>query len=187
MGLFNIFKKKDNRNNYTFGDTDRELSAEIRKQKAEYNKARQELDLKLLTLENKKKQIELEADIAEASQRLKEISGYDDEEEEEPETNNDFTSIISAIPMLMQTFNNQNQTPNSNTVSVVTTPPQPIKQELGVSLSDEELQNMYKQIPKTAKAIAKTMSDETLKNYLKGQIPNLDEDTINRAIALVRG
>jgi len=170
MGLFDWFKRKDNRANHSFTDEDREHSREIRKQKLEILQA--EKELKLLEIQREKELIQ---------QDIQDLIG-DDEEEQSP-----FEKMLIPIlqPMLMKMNNPQSQqvqeSPHyQNNNSFVSSP-----ELVGNTLSNDELQILWNKLPENYKKYVKRMNDEELRVFIISQVPAINRETIQRAINLI--
>jgi len=168
MGIFDIFKKKqkDNRVNYDFEQEDRELSLKIRRQKAELKQLEMQRQTELDRLEYEKRKIQIE-------QELEELRGVSFDEEEETGDSVDNTLITLLAGIFAK---------NNSSVS-----PPPIQQKpASVTLTNEQITEYLDSIPKPALKIAKNWNDEQLSKFLETQMPNLETETINRAISLFR-
>jgi len=154
-----IFRKKQP---YRFTDEEREISADIRRQKAEISRMKLERENLVHKMEMDKKMLELKTEIAE----LKGI----DEDDEQPQ--DDFGSLIQMLNMM---GGNQQQ-------------PQQFQQQQPqkISLTDEQLKKIWEDLPAAAKSFSKKSSDETIKTMIVSNMPHIDEDSIHRALALVR-
>jgi len=143
-------------------DADRDLSLERR---------RLAMNRDLLDLELYKARHDLEmAQIQNDLQQLR-SEGGDGED----------SMLNQALTLLMsRAFGDQ--TPAG---SIPQTPPQ-VLPTAGVSFSDEQLRDTWQQLPKIARKVAMSWSDEQLSQFIQGKMPGVDQDTINRAIAVVR-
>jgi len=164
MGFFDIFKKR--KINYNFDEKDREISSEIRRKNAEIKQKEQELKLKTIQLEQEIKQRELELKLAELESQFEEDSP-------DVEENNPDSMLMAMMAGIMQ---NKQQSPISEN--------KPVVQEL--NLSEEQIKEMVDKIPKMYRKIANTWNDEQLTNFIKGQIPNISNNSISIAIQYIR-
>lgn len=173
MGLLDVFKRKEPaKKRHSFTDDDRMLSAEKRKLK-------QRLDLEILKLETTRDKLSLQAEIEQATQELQELRGdYDDEE---PSGSSVEDTLITTL--LTKVLSGQQQTTSSQVSPTLTTSS---VAPLGVEMSNEQLETIWGSLPKKQQKIAKDMDDEQLKQLIKGQIPNVNDDTLVRAIGIVR-
>jgi len=154
-----IFRKKQP---YRFTDEEREISADIRRQKAEISKMKLERENLIHKMEMERKMLELKAEITE----LKGIDGDDEQPQD------DFRSLIQMLAMM---GGNQQQ-------------PQQFQQQQPqkISLTDEQLKKIWEDLPAAAKSFSKRSSDETIKSLILSNMPNIDDDSMQRAISLVR-
>lgn len=109
-----------------------------------------------------------------------ELGEYEEDDEEEAQTMPEtpealmMTLINSALAGKKSSSEKQNTLVSSSSL-----PASP-------KISDEELKSLKTQIPKTYLKIAKKMNDEQLSNQIKKQIGEVDEETIKRAIKIIR-
>lgn len=108
---------------------------------------------------------------------------YEDEEEDTNSGNfEDEVMKALLLPMLQQKLN------PSATLSTSQGNAQPTTVEYpSVSLTDEALRELKDKIPKNILDNLKTVSDETKKQLIRAQYPQLDEDTLNRAVVVING
>ena len=172
MGLFNLFKQKakDNRANYDFDIEDREISLELRKKKAEIKKLQLERQAELDRLEYERKLYELKAD-------LEDLRGTFEEDETDNGNNNPDLMLMGLLAKIL----NKNSPQSS-----VEQPPQTQQASNLIKLSDEQINGYLDSLPKHALKIGKSWSDEQIKTFIKANIPNIDEESINRTITLLR-
>jgi hypothetical protein len=175
MGLFTWFRKKnvieEKEEKYSFDNQDRELSLELRKTNSELRKTKKEIE------------------IAEARLRLQELkdalSDYEgDEEDEEMPTS--FESALAPyvpqlIPAVVKFLNGKGSIPQNAGVIQSSEPSSQV-----ISLSQEQIDDMYKELPKNVKRIAKSLTDEQIKSYITQRIGVVSDDTIRLIIARVR-
>ncbi|NTW33421.1 MAG: hypothetical protein HGB12_12505, partial [Bacteroidetes bacterium] len=110
--------------------------------------------------------------------------------EEDYETDTDSTTnelIKLFAPMIASKFT---KSPNSvsptmaETITSTQIPnTQPTEKQ---NISDENLMQIWQNTPMMAKTFAKKSSDENLENMLRAQMPNVSDDTVKRAIAIIR-
>ena len=184
--MFNIFKKKF-KGNHRLTQEDREKGARIRKEaserKQEIKRIEYETDKRMQELKLKRQELEvakLEAEISEYDlddqapmQQITEAVAQDD--------SSDKMLMNILTPIIMNSMqktnapvvNNSMSTPHNSTAALV-------------AFSDEQLKQYWKDVPKYVKAMAKTMSDEQIKNLIKGKLSNIDDDSLNRAVAIIR-
>jgi len=155
MKIFGFeIKKADKRanNGKNFTDEDRELSAEIREMRREYKRLQEE---RKLLMERDK------------IERLREDLGYYDEQTDiTDKTENPETLLLNLL--LPKILKGQS---NINSSSSVMSPSE-------VTLSQEQIKQMVDNLPKKAVKYAKNMDDETKKQLIKTQMPNISNKSI---------
>jgi hypothetical protein len=67
------------------------------------------------------------------------------------------------------------------------TPQTPQSTAAGSKLSNEEIKGLLAQVPQQYLSMAKNMPEKTIKDFLRGQAGNYDDDTLNRAVAIIKG
>jgi len=171
MSLF-FWKKREP--GHSFNQEDRELSAEIRKGKAEIMKQKQQLELELMRLKVQKEKEELLLQIAQTKDAMSEFM-----EEEEP-LNPDSSMQDTLMLTLLGKFLGNNSTPPQ-------TLPQPQEAPIQkIHLSDEQLKEIYEKVPRSARKIAKSFSEEQLQTYIRSYIPTIDQESLERAVIIVK-
>jgi hypothetical protein len=168
MGFFSRFFKN---RRPSFSDEDRELSAQIRQQKAELSRLKNERDAELHKLRTEKEKLELQAEIADIRDEL-----YGDDDEQTPDSI--VLGLLSQFLLKQQEHGYQAQ--KSQGAAVAVSPNTSI-------LTDKELRDIWENLPIKTKAVARNVSDDTLRSYIKTQIPGIDEQTLEKAILIVRG
>lgn len=172
MGIFDIFKRKDKRNNHTFDETDREFALETRRLNQESKRIQAEMNLL-------RQQMALE----EQKQKLEELKSnmFEEDDDEEPEPTDNFEKILLALLSSSQGI-------NKNPITQRETQPDNTSKETskGVSLSDEKLEEIWSKVPLKTKAMTKFMSEDKIRIYLKNNFNDIDNDTIERAIKIIK-
>jgi hypothetical protein len=177
MSLWSRFFGKrsiTSKNMYEFTDEDRETSADVRRAKAELKRMQYEKEKMI-------QQIELERTRAELRELQEELYDYD--EETEVPVNTPETMLMQ---MLMNAFSTNNLNKDTTTTSTYTASDTDLNNNNKISMTDEQLMEMAKQIPKKYLVEARKMNDDMLINLLKSKLPNCDDDTINRAFNLIK-
>ncbi len=165
MGLF--FKKKGWKSGNKLTEEDRQRSLETRKANAEIRKI--ENETKKAELNYRK--VEAEAELIELKKRL-----YPPDEEEED--NNSIDNIIIKqvapyIPDIIASFTGKKL-------------PAAIESTQSMNLTDEQILEFIAKVPKKYLKLSKGMSDDNLKIIIQNQMPLLDDDSIGRAIGLIK-
>jgi len=168
---------------YQFTDEDREKSAQLRLMRAELKKLEKETKLDELKeeLEFKKEELRLRRE-----KRLMELS----------ENPNDSSSMEDKLMMLilapilsklgMNTLAPDGVISSAAAVGLSSSPLAKETAAASMSLSDDILKQLLGKVPKSYLKIAKKMQKEELELLIKNQLPLVDEDTINRAILLLK-
>jgi hypothetical protein len=156
MGLFDIFKRKDKRNNHSFSDDDRKYSADLRKLNAERKKILQEIELE-------KAKFELD--------QLRDELYNDDEEEQATISQSPEQMIMQMFIMNMMKNQQQAQTP---------------VQTINKDLTDDEIKNLVSLVPDKHLKKHKNYNDEQINAFVKSQMPNLNDNNIKQIINHIR-
>jgi hypothetical protein len=165
MWPFNRKEERDPRHNHDFSEQDREFSINVRKLKMEEKK-----------LEYERRKLEHDVAMAELQEKLEDIrSAY------EPETEEGSDGADAMMMGLLSSILMKGNAPVA--VSASSTTPTPNTKE---RLTDEQLREILDTVPKGYRKLAKGMSDETLTGLIRSKLPNLDDDSINRGIQLIR-
>lgn len=168
MGIFNFWKKKQHKVDYAFTDEDRELAQQQRQDRAELARLNREIA-----------RMDLQYQLEERKARLEELQSELYGEEDEGEG----SSWESMLMPLIAQYLTKGQVNTGMATSEIQSPQNTVE---AISLTDEQLLNLKSQIPKQYLSIAKTLDDTTLKSYIRQKIGVLDEDTLNRALQLIR-
>lgn len=136
------------------------LNAELRRMEMEKRKIEQQNELTMLRQER--------------DRLMQQLRDDEDDDDDGDDYEDMFGSIIKAA------FSQQ-KPPVSAPVSV-TSPPE----QTGVSFSDEQIRQKWGGLLPHYKAIARRMSDEELKEFVMGQVPNITQESLNKVIEVVR-
>lgn len=180
MAFFNWFKRE--KTGHTLTDEDREASKELRAKK-------KEIDMMKLEREDLINKMKFEKQKLELQEEIDELKGlFDEEDETLPKNEDDTTTALLKMfaPALISKFAQQTQnTPAYSSPSPQQIPPTtPLNSK--VSISDEELLKLWEETPTAAKLYSKSMSDETIITTLKAKFPNVDDESINRGLKIIR-
>lgn len=149
-----------------FDEDARALAAERRKMNTEYENRRKELELAKMELEYELKMKKLEAEIAEYA------------DEDEPDDIDGMFKTFITQSLNKRTVQGAAIVPHQTDIS----PPNPAR----VSISNEQFKEYWDSLGGIKQKIAKMMSDDQLKGLIVSKIPNIDDDSLNRAIFMVR-
>ena len=186
MSIFSWFKKEKEHKGHVLDDEDRATAKELRDRRKEIEMLKLDRDDSLNKLRYEKQKLDLEREI-------EELRGLyeDDENDIAPQEGDDTTTALMKMfaPMLVSKFSQQQtqQQPVYSSPSPVTQPQSNIAPpSQKVSLSDEELLKLWVETPSIAKSYAKNMSDDTIITSLKAKLPNVDDDTLQRGLKIIR-
>jgi len=183
-----LFGKKTDKN-AGFGDDvatfdpAKEEKAAIRKEQAELTRQKIKLDLEAhrLELEVKKQELQMELERLkferemmqqERLQKWQDLTGGDEDEEEGD------TLDSALIKILGRAF-----TPQQASAPVTTPAPAPVQV---VSLTHQQIKAQLDSLPPQYKEMAKKMSDEDIRRFAIEQLPNIDADSTQRVVEVVR-
>lgn len=155
---------------------DSEEKKEMVAWKTRMKRLEQQMELKERELEHKMRVMEMEDRIFEMEEQI-----YGGEEPSADESGVD-GMIMKVLESAMTKKAPGLAIPQNNS-----TPQADIPQENpGVHITDEQLKEYWDSLSMFKKAYARRMSDEQISALLKGQVPNISEDSIARAIKLIR-
>jgi hypothetical protein len=174
MGIFrNIFKKKEIRHN--FNDDDRVKAEEMKKIRYEKRRVLEEIEIEKAKFELEKAKLELEEKRAEL------YDLYSDDDEEEEKGINPETMLMTLLTnSMLKNQNNSGLNQNLNNFM-----PETIKKE-EIELSDEEIDKILANFDKKVIKKATLLSDETLKKIILSNMPNLSNNTLEKALRKLR-
>lgn len=156
MGLFDFWKPKTTEKREA---TPQEL--ELREHNRQLNMLKKNLDMEIMVKEAELRKAEIEADLAEM---------YGDDE--------DGDDVEGMFGNFLKTAMAKNVAPQQA--------PQQMAANQEISLTDEQLKQYWEQMNPIYKTVAKGMSDENIKEFIKQKEPRLNQDTLNRAVAIVK-
>lgn len=166
-----MFKKKVKKPDYEFTEEDRALAAEKRRQQGETARLQRQIEQTQL-------QLVLEERKAHLEELRAELYGDDDDVDSK-----EFSVEGMIMPLVAQFLASKMTQNNPNVVTPTT---QPMNSNVLIHLSDEELLKLKSTIPKQYVSIAKTMNDDTLIKIMNKYIGECDDDTKERALALIK-
>jgi len=168
MSIFDIFRRKDNRNNHSFSDEERENSVEIRTGKAELRRIKNQIEIE-------RQKLQLEEARAELEETRSELYGDDDPAEEQPESW-DQMAMKALMPMLLSKFAGNAVPASASTI---------VTDNAITDLTDEQLIEIMEKLAGKAKIkMLKKLSVETRTPLIVKFVPQLDNETAARVAAL---
>lgn len=164
-------------------DPAKEEKAQIRKEQAELTRQKIKLDLEAhrLELEVKKQELQMELERLkfereimqqERLQKWQDLTGGDEDEDEGD------TLDSALIKILGRAF-----TPQQVSAPVTTPAPAPVQV---VSLTHQQIKAQLDSLPPQYKEMAKKMSDEDIRRFAIEQLPNIDAESTQRVVEVVR-
>jgi len=169
MGIFTRNKSKQvSRNLYEFTDEDRQQSVLIRKQKQENKLEELRLQQENIRLQIELKNTELRARIADYL----------------PDTGEDGLAEGMFMPIITKALEGftKKALPNPSATSLDT--PNSKVDSSREPLTDDQLRELKKTLPKAIQKYARTCDDETLKKMILSHIPDASEQEIERALII---
>jgi len=176
MGIFDFLKQPGRSRGHELDQEERDLGGEATATKTSLKKARAELEIERLKLEAERDQLKLRAQIEEARQELADIMS--DDEDEEPQGG---SSTEDALMTLLLSKVMGGQQPVAPIAA-----PAPAPQPAPTSFDDQQIEAVWRSIPKDQQKIAKKLSDNQLKAYITGSLPSISDESLERAVAFVR-
>ena len=172
MGLFDVFKQKDNRANHDFDSDDRNLSLKLRQQKADMKQKQLELETANMELKAELERTKLEIDLEKTKLQLDELRGVDEQDISED------TSIDKMFMLLITQMLAKNNTPVSLSASEVVTPPQ--------TITETEIQVFWDKIPKPQQKQLKKLNEAELTKVVQQYLPQLNDKDKDKVKEFVR-
>lgn len=162
---------------HNFSNDDRELSLEIREKKKEIALLKLDRENELHKLRIERERLQLKEDIDE----LKE--SYDNFDDLSSDNEDDSTTALIKLlaPLFLQNKVSSSVVPSDS----ITSPPVQ-KEQPKQDLTDEQLLSIWKETPKIARKFAQSLSDENLRIQIEKQLPMVSNQTIARAIDIIR-
>lgn len=168
MGLFQRKRKKHN----NLDDDKRQLALEKRRANAELRKAQDRAEIERIKAETQLEQLRLQREQLELQQEIEEMTGYDEEDEEQD--SNPLNQVLSMFAMqMMNQSKGVNQMPSPESFNNVPS--------TTISLSDEAIDEAVKRIPKKYRLLFKKVPDGMVKEIFH-YVKSCDDDTLNRFV-----
>lgn len=168
MGLLDIFKRKDPRANHDFTPEDRDVAKERRALNIQLDNMRKRHEMEVARVEHEIEMRRLQADLEDLTEEL--------EPEDEPDER-----VSPETAMVMKLIDKAFSSKGAGAPATQAPP-----QVSGVTIPDERLRDIWASVPANVKAMSKVSTDEQVKEFMRSQLPGIDEDTQNRALAIVR-
>lgn len=140
-------------------------------------KKKQELDEKLLDYK-----------IRDAEEKIKE--DFEDYDDDDDETGSEEQQLLKMFAPAINGMMNKNTNSPQNTPPAIENPNNNItkatSQAGGVTFTDDEINEIYKSLPAVYKKVARGLSDDQIKNFIKSKYPQIADECLNRMIAKVK-
>lgn len=175
MSFLSIFERKKH-SGHQLTQEDAEKAGELNKLRFENKRLALERENEINRLRAEREQLRLTADIDRIRSELGDEAGEDDSSGED-------NALFNTLLMSILTKAKNNTLPAAVPVSAY--PPGAAAPPL-IHLSDEELNKTWGELPKQYRKLAKTLSDDTIKSFIQQRLGLCDDDTLNRAVLIVR-
>lgn len=183
MGIYTLFRNlwrltKDRRYNHVLTESDREMATDINKGKAE-----------LRAIQNNIKKYEMKYELEEKKAELQDLKDElfppPIEEETSSATQPTFEGILldAFSPIIQQ---KAQEIAAKYLVKGEEEQSAEIIQPPKAHIPDEKLKEIFKSVPKSVRKKAKKTDEAKLKQELTLYLPNVDDDTLNRAAVMLR-
>jgi len=169
---FSWIKRRDPRQNHDFSDEERTRAVEVSRERARLKRLQDQKAHELKMLEMERDRIALEDEIADLT---------DDDEDEDFDTED---SADALLVKLLQPILQRGTHPVSPAAGSPATPSPGAAAQ--IHLMDDQLREIWNNQPVHIRSAAKVSSDERIEEVILSRYPNIDEDTLNRAIQIVR-
>lgn len=152
--------------------------------KLEFERRRREIELETREKRAELERLKLDFEIKAQKQMIEdEFSDFEEDDSEGDETNALLTQFVGGImakhtPQTAKSLENSPSPPTSS--NYFAAPEKP-------AITDDDIRDMIDTIPPKYLKLAKKMDDATIKIFIRGKYPTLDDATIERAINIFRG
>lgn len=182
MGFFDLFNKKRGKKEKKSEDFDEDNGADIKRLENSIRKSRNEIyKRRLERLKEEQERILLEEEIAEAESQLAEFENQG--EGDAGLDSKDFLNPDLLITTLLMNFFKKSQdapqTPSPQPSQITQTPQK-------TKYTDDELRQIKAKIPGSYLKEIKSMGDDEITYVLMERFPNVDDDTIKRAVLILK-
>lgn len=186
MGLLDLFKRRDPRNNHDWTAEDRVAAAEARRLNRELKIEEQKLRIREMQADFEIQKKEKELELARIEAELSDLRG---EDESGDMTDQLITQLATAfMPQIISKFQTPKAGESVQPSSGAITPSADVQSSPALrELSNEELKKMWDNSPAMAKSYARHADDDTVLMQIKKILPNCTEDTYIRAFKIIRG
>lgn len=157
-------KGASSRSGYALTEEDRESGYALRQLRTEQKRMQQEIALL-------REQARLEDARADLEETRRQLYGEDEEDDD------GFSPEALLAPLLLKALS---PTPNTEQQGI------PASTVSKIHYTDEELKTLLSGVPKHIKVLAKKIDEQTIRKNILGYQPNIDEDSLQRAVLLIK-
>lgn len=175
MGLFDFWKTQPN---HLLTDEERLAGGEKRKANLELSKLKLDLEREKLALEGEKDKLRLQAEIEEYRQKLEDLQGYDDDENEGGGRSMEDTLVTSLLAKVLA-GQQPAITPAVQPPVIVQTASAPLE------ITDTQIAQLWKAQGKDTQNFIKALDDAQIVTELKERLPQLSDDAVRRALDFI--
>ena len=175
-------KRKEEREIQRF-ELERAFIQEKQEQRLEFEKRKREIELSTIEKRAELEKAKLEYDIKDHQARIQEDFGDDEEEESD---SSDINNMMAGLLGGILTKSDPQQAQKLEQQTTLQTPVMASETSGLVEFSDEEIKIILSSIDKKYLKMAKLMPDSTIKQLIKSKYANISEDSLNRAIVIVK-
>jgi len=176
MGIFDFIGRRA-REKFAL---EQEFLREKHEQKLDLERRKKEIDLITAEKRAELERMRLEYQIKEQQIRIRE-----DFDEDYDESDEDSAEMKLLAPLLTNFLNNNQKPAEINSIRTEHTQTQ--NSSNSGAVSDLELLEIWDKTPEKYKIAARMMTDEQIKEVIKKQLPLADNDTLTRALKIIRG
>lgn len=157
-------------------DAEREYKNSINRQNAELRRERARIDLENYKLEQDIKREQLQLELEQIRAKRAELFEEDIEEETAQSPDDIFNKMLSMVALNYM----QKMQPQQQNSTFSQSPPQ----EIAVTI--EKAREKFSTLPPMVQKQAKQMTDDDLRRWCISEIPNIDAQSVNNIITVVR-
>jgi len=176
MGFFEFFKSKKKPKASSFSEDSNEDDTLRRIQKKQKELRKEKLALweqQLDSLRMKQEQLKMEAEIAEIESQL---SQFDEEDGEDSDSQDPMSPEALLTGIVAQSFASPKQAVSQEQQGQTTM----------LTFTDEQIRQLKENMPSAYKLQLHILSDDQVKAMIKMKYPQVDNDTLNRAVGILR-
>jgi hypothetical protein len=163
-------------------DQDRDQAAELNRMRFANQRAKLERENAMLEMESQKRELQLRRDMTKLQA---EIADYEGEDPDENGSDDDLGLNSLFKGLIASQINNRSAPLTDGETSFRHHPTEtPLP---SVSLSNDQIQEIWKGIPKPYRKLAKTLDDQQIRAIVENKIGSVTEDTFKQIVKTVKG